>query len=318
MGTEPIITLASTTETQDELDHATSENWRTPFDPEKAKVDREEREKTEAAAAAEAAKKTDGSAPAEKRGTAGESEPEEDEEDLPKGARKRIDNLTKRFRTAEEENRKLQSRLEALEKGKEPEKAAPVVKQDAEPQKKDFRDPDEWVKAHGLWAAREVARQNATKAEADEADAHTAEVFESHLGRTREFRAEHPDFDEKVDASTTSFSEAVAIAIVEADNGPAVAYHLAEHPEELEKIAKMSRARQVMEIGRISASLLPAESKEGTTTTTTRSTTPTPITKVKTTKASTPVTSLADLAANDPDEFIRKRNQQEREAKRRR
>ena len=82
MGSEPIITLASTTETQDELDHATSENWRTPFDPEKAKVEREEREKTEAAAAAEAAKKTDGSAPADKRGTEGESE--SDDEPLPK------------------------------------------------------------------------------------------------------------------------------------------------------------------------------------------------------------------------------------------
>jgi hypothetical protein len=313
------ITLASTTETQDELDHAVSSNWREPFDPEKAKVQREEKEK---AAAAEAVKTTGGSAPPEKPvvKVEGEGEPEGDEEPLPKGVQRRIDTLTKRSKTAEQENRSLRERLEALETkaGVKPaEKSGePAPKADLEPLKKDFKDPDEWVKAHGKWAAREVAREAAVKAEQDAADSYTQEVFDAHLARTQGFRAEHPDFDEKVDASTTVFSESLAIAIVEAENGPAVTYYLAEHPEELEKISKLSKAKQMMEIGRLSASLSPStESKDRTTTTQTRPRTPTPITPVRSTKTASSATNLSEM---DTDTFIKRRDEQEREARRNR
>jgi hypothetical protein len=303
---DPEITLASTTETQDELDHAVSPNWREPFDPEKAAKERETAE------AAEAVKKPTGSAPAEKRGTEGEGESED--EPIPKGVQKRIDKYAGRAKAAEDKAKQLEERLNALEQKTNP-KTVEVPKADTEPLKKDFKDPDEWIKAHGMWAAREVARQNAAKAEAATVDAHTKEVFDAHLERVNKFREDHDDFDEKVDANTTVFTEAVAIAIIESDNGPEITYHLANHPEELEKIAGMSRARQVMEIGKLSASLSPSGSSKTTTTTTTRSHTPSPITPVRTTKTAASTTKLEDA---DTDSFIKMRNQQERDARRRR
>lgn len=312
---EPEITLASTTETQEELDHAVSANWREPFDPEVAAKAKEEREKAEAA---EAAKKPVGSAPADKRGTAVESEEENDGE-VPKGVQKRIDKVTGRAKAAEQRVKDLEARLEAIEKkgGNKPEvKVTPEPKADLEPQKKDFKDPDEWVKAHGRWAARDEARKAASVTATETEDARTAEVFEAHLGRTQEFRAAHPDFDEKVEGSTIPFSEAVAIAIVEADNGPDVAYYLAEHPDELKEIAGQSRARQVMAIGRISASLSTAGSTATTTTTTTKPKTPAPITPSRTGKVATTARSITDENIST-DEFIKLRNEQDR-AKRRR
>jgi hypothetical protein len=309
MAVEPEITLASTTETQDELDHAVSKNWREPFDPDKAKTERE----TKDAEAAKAAKKPAGSAPADTRGTEGEGE-SEDDEPLPKGVQKRIDKYAGRAKAAEAKQKELETRLAALE-SKTTTITTTTPKEDLEPQKKDFKDPDEWIKAHGKWAAREVARESDARAEVEAADAHTQEVFDQHLERVNKFREEHDDFDEKVDAVTTTFSEAVAIAIVEADNGPDITYHLATHPEELEKISKMSRARQVMQIGILSASLSPSGSGTTTTTTTQRSRTPAPITSLKTTKTASSTTKLEDASTDD---FIKMRNQHERDARRRR
>jgi hypothetical protein len=310
MAVEPEITLASTTETQDELDHAVGPNWREPFDPDKAKETREKKD----AEAAKATKKPDGSAPTETRGKEGESKTEDEDEELPKGVQRRIDKYAGRAKAAEAKTKELEERLAAIEnKNKPAEKTTST--QDLEPQKKDFKDPDEWVKAHGKWAAREVARESDARAEVQAAEAHTQEVFDAHLTRVNKFREEHDDFDEKVDAATTVFSEAVAIAIVEADNGPEVTYHLATHPEELEKISKMSRPKQMMAIGVLSASLSPSRSEDTTTTTTTRSRTPAPITPLRTTKTASSTTKLEDASTDD---FIKMRNRQEADARRRR
>lgn len=304
---EPVVTLASTTETQDELDHATSPNWREQFDPEKAKTERVQREKD--AAAEEAKTKAGGQAPPAARGPEGESESDDDDTPLPKGVQRRLDKLTHRLKLAE-------SKLEEKEKAKVTE--TPVVsdvKEDKEPQKKDFADSDDWVRAHGLWAAREVSRQNVAATAQKAEEAHSTEVFQAHLGRLDAFRGEHPDFDKTIETATIPFSQAVAIALVEADNGPAIAYHLAKHPDEFEKLSKMSQHRQIMEIGRISASLSPSDgSAAQVTPTATRSKTPAPITPEKTTKAAAANVPLSELGTDD---FIKRRDEEER-AKRRR
>lgn len=307
MAVEPEITLASTTETQEELDHAVGPNWREQFDPEKAKEAREAED-------AKASKTTDGSAPTETRGNEGGSKSEDDDEPIPKGVQKRIDKYAGRAKAAESKVKELEDRLAAIERNTRP-TTTTTPKEDLEPQKKDFKDPDEWVKAHGKWAAREVARESDANAEKLAIEAHTQEVFDAHLDRVNKFREEHDDFDEKVDAVTISFSESVAIAIVEADNGPEITYHLATHPEELEKISKMSRARQVMAIGQLSASLSPSRSDSSTTTVTTRSRTPAPIRPIHTTKTATSTTKLEDASTDD---FIKMRNRQEAESRRRR
>jgi len=53
-------------------------------------------------------------------------------------------------------------------------------------------------------------------------------------------------------------------AIMESDEGPAIAYHLAKNPELAEKISTMSRTAAALEIGSIRAELI-AERKKGAT-----------------------------------------------------
>ena len=101
------ITLASTTETQAELDHATSDNWRQKFDPAKAAAtdgankDGKTTEEATDKDKKDATKTGAGSDPAKTEVKPGDET--DDEKNLPPGAKKRIDKLTKKLRQAEEE-----------------------------------------------------------------------------------------------------------------------------------------------------------------------------------------------------------------------
>src|SRR5579872_3943340 len=131
---QPDITLVSTTESQAELDHATGPNWRERFDPEKAKAAAGEgdgKEKKNEAGESTAKKDETKTAPASETGKAASkdgTEPDDDEKDLPKGVRKRIDRLTARLN---EQDRELE-RLRATSKPAK-EAAAAAEKTDAEP-----------------------------------------------------------------------------------------------------------------------------------------------------------------------------------------
>jgi hypothetical protein len=69
--------------------------------------------------------------------------------------------------------------------------------------------------------------------------------------RSKQFATEHPDFTTKVYADDVHFSESITDAITESDHGPAIAYYLADNPEELERISKMSAANAGRAIGRL-------------------------------------------------------------------
>ena len=257
------ITLASTSETQAELDHATGPNWRQPFEKPADPAAGENKE-TPAGEQKDDSTKTKPApgtgAPQKKPGAAGENDADDD---LPKGARKRIDRLTRRLGDAEAELERLRN------SGTQP-KTTPAPKsaaeQDAEPQQKDFPSWEKFNEAHSRWAVRDEQRKQSAREAQESEQQRVKDNYDSHLQRIEKARNSHDDFDDAVkDAGTFDFAspaanQAFQLAIIEADNGPDVLYHLAKHPEEMAKFADLSPVRTQLLVGRISAALSPDSS----------------------------------------------------------
>lgn len=307
------VVLASTTETQEELDHGVN-HPREHFDPDKVKkVAGDDTKKVASESSAD-------SATVQQSKAGDKSEEENDDipdEQLPKGVQKRINKLTARAKTAEETAEDLRKRLDAGAEKKEPikEPAAATAKAsvDPEPERSAFGTQDEWLKEHNKWSAREALRSERAAESVKEEDARIQATYDQHLERQNTFREEHPDYDKSIRDCPVPMSEAMAVALIESENGPAVMYHLAKNQPELEKIVKMSRVRQAMEIGRISSSLLsPSGSASKTDASSTPRlepirTVPAPIRTVNSGSTKQAVTSLSEMSTDD---FIAERNKQ--------
>ncbi len=276
------ITITSTTSPQAELDHAASEEWREPFEPKEETPKQEELELK----------------PAE---TASEPETTEAEVAKPKGhkgggSQKRIDKLTAR-------NFFLENRLAELEakvKPAEETKTEPQVSR--EPKLADYgNNLEEFLKARDAW------KENSEKQSA-ELERRKATV-DSYNEKVSKARAEYDDWDEVVAGSKITVPQAAIDAAVDLDNGPDVAYYLATHPEEAEKLMDLSAIRVVHAVGKISDKLA-AERVA-----------PPPKPKVKPPEPLAPVGASAtrsglSLDELSPREYIRIRNKQERENRR--
>jgi len=311
---QPDITLASTTETQAELDHATGPNWREKFDPAKAKAEEESKGKETSAEAADkkAATKT---APASETGkTASEEKDEPGDKDLPPGARKRIDRLTARLRETEEELKATRRRGEP-ERTEKPEPAKAATSADPEPQLKDFKDWDQWNAAHNRWIVRDEQRQLDAKETAREAEESAKQSYNAHLERLEDARDAHEDFDDAINGmpvftfSSPQANQAFQIALVDSENSGELMYHLANHPEDMEKFSNLSPAGVQRMVGRLEARLFPEKSPSETARAKPVSRTPAPTTPVRGTTKAAP--DLADpTLVKDTDGWIARRQAQ--------
>jgi hypothetical protein len=295
-------TLTSTTSTKEEMEHALSENWReTPVIPDAPKPS-----EAEAPEDAEPAPKT-----------ADESEtPETPESEKPKDKPKSkyqrtIDKLTARNHAAETKAEQLQRELDELRS-----KAAPVDKTaqaapSGPPKLQDFlnagKTADEWADARDAWKQQqeiESAKQESAK---ERLDAYNRGVFEA-LGK-------YEDFDEVVKESNLEIPGAAQVAIISLkEQGAAVTYYLAKHPDVCAELMELSddQPSVIMRIGQIAESLNPA--KERSPNEKPKPKPPAPLNPVgaSSTRSSIP---LEQMSARD---YIRVRNDQEARAKGRR
>lgn len=189
--------------------------------------------------------------------------------DTPPWLQKRIDRATKKQHEAEERERALREEVETLRKeqakpsegkadaGTEPTGTAEAkADDDPEPKEDDFPEYANYIKALGKWSYRQ-AEKDAKAAEAtrkaEEAKATEAErqkkVFDTFLDRQEEARERYDDYDEVI--AEVAVFEGVQLALVEAENGPDIAYYLGKHPEEAERLRGMSLLAAIAAIGRI-------------------------------------------------------------------
>lgn len=191
--------------------------------------------------------------------------PKEDDEPVPAGVQKRIDKAVKAQRTAERERDEARAALanpgSQPAAGTPPAKTAQPAAAAAEPTRpkpvlKEFETYEAFNEDLVDWKLE----QRHAAAARTENDRKAAEA-QNAVGRAWNERVEavktiHSDFDEVMeDAAELPISQAMHVAIQEADRGPEIAYHLAKHPEEAERIAKLSPIGAAREIGKLEASL---------------------------------------------------------------
>lgn len=187
-----------------------------------------------------------------------EAEDAAEEEAERVAAKKPVAKLSRRERAVQaatkelrEQNRKLEERLAALE-GKKPEAK---VEEPKAPKREDFKSDQEFDDA--MFDYRYQMRRQ--KEQAEEAkkslEKRLAQNFEEYKDSVAAFKEEHDDWDEVVN-SKLSISEAVYFAIVDlGKEGPAVTYHLGQHPEILEELAELTPYRAAIEVGRLADKL---------------------------------------------------------------
>lgn len=175
-----------------------------------------------------------------------EPEPDRDDKGRFKGVQPRIDELTRKHREAEREAAYWRGVAEA----KKPAESAPAAAE--KPKKDDFESYEDFVEALTDYKARQIA--NAAVAEAEtKRTAKTAEQTRQDTWNTRQEEARKviPDYDEVVASSNIPIANHVGAELLENEHGPALAHHIALHPEVAEKLNSLSPRQVVREIARL-------------------------------------------------------------------
>lgn len=201
------------------------------------------------------------------------------------------------------------NRIIAKEKAKverslrrEMEQAAQQPQQEAdlgpEPDPKEFTNPLDYAKAYGKWLADQTVAER-------EAIQHQTKVQQTYATREEAVRDKYDDFQEVAYNKHLPISEAMKEAILESEVGPEVLYHLGKNPGEARRIAGLSPASQIREIGKLEATLTANPPAKKVTNA------PDPITPVRR-GSGTPSYDPTDPRSlkMDPDAWIKARNEQ--------
>lgn len=162
---------------------------------------------------------------------------------------KRIDQLTAQLRQRERELEEIQSKS-----SNPPEKA---------PRREDFEDYESYIEAKAEHKAIEAAEKRLAEADAKakERDARAQEEnTQRSFAEARENVMEkgveaYPDFEAVTTNENLSITPVMADALLASEKGHELWYHLGKNPELADRIAEMHPVHQLMELGRIEATL---------------------------------------------------------------
>lgn len=233
-----------------------------------------------------------------------EAPPEGDKPETPDQAAKResrrferrIDKATRQRAEAQAEAAFLRQQLSEVKNQQQQ-----AARKPGEPTLEQFDyDPEKYAVAKAEFAKKEASNEHAQRQRQESAHAETQRLQADWETKVERADGKYDDFDTVVGElkPTTPF----VAAIMEAENGEDIAYHLGKNPKEAERIAKLPPRSQIREIGKLEAKLLakPAEPK-------TPSKAPAPIAPLT---AAAPVTTNVPAEADSMNEWMRKRNKQ--------
>jgi hypothetical protein len=136
----------------------------------------------------------------------------------------------------------------------------PQAPADDEPKREQFQDYESYLEARAEFKARKTAGDYVAQTMAERARAtEAADLSMAAQEVIERGRAAFKDFDAQIDAAF----EAGVIprggplhhGLIQADDGHKLAYHLATNPADAARIAQLPAARQLVELGRLSARL---------------------------------------------------------------
>lgn len=161
-------------------------------------------------------------------------------------------------RAAEERAEQLARENQELQSKSRP---APAKAQETEPKQEDFKTVGDFVDAKVAWKLAEAERQKAEEQAAAEQNA----VLAAHAARINAAKAEIPDFEEVMSRSGDfDVPQHVSSFIVNSDVGAKLMYHLAQNPEDAQRIAKLSPIRGIAELGKLEDRLAKPAAKAAT------------------------------------------------------
>lgn len=195
-----------------------------------------------------------------------------------------------------------QARAELLEKQLAEERTANAPKAaEGEPKLADFDyDPEKYAEAKADWKSKQAEKNYSDKQRTAAQQAERQRLVSGWEERADKAADKYDDWSEVV-GELQPDSPFVA-AIMEADNGEDVAYHLGKHPKDAERIAKLPPRQQVFEIGKLSAKLTLTPEKPKA-----PSKAPAPITPLT---GAAPVVSTEPSEQDDMKSWMRKRQKQ--------
>lgn len=258
--TEDTITVASTTDTADEVRAAALwpavEEESAEVEPEASGAEEAENE-PEAEAGAEEAQEAEAEADAEAERKPGQKKG---------GYQKRIDKLTREKHELAERLAAIERRLaEPAAKPAETAKPAAEAPPAEKPKPSDYADYEEYLDARDAWKKdadqREAKAAEATRKAEEAARARSTEqAARVDAWKTQCEAAEerYDDFKAVAFQESTPISPAMQDAILDSDRGADIAYYLGQHQDEATRIAALSPVAAVRAIGRIEAALEPA------------------------------------------------------------
>lgn len=224
----------------------------------------------------------------EQKETTEQPEEENDNDDsLPKGAKKRIGKLTRQKYEQQDVINRLTAKLEQYES-----QHSPILK---EPDIADYSDVQSYAKALAKYELQQVqSQQQQAYNQQSEAQA----IANDWQSKTAKFKAVAPDFDEKMaSVENINFAPSTVSAVAQHEKGAEIVYMLGNNLNLAYEIASMPPMQQLVAIGEIAASAKFNKPKQ-----TTSAPKPAP-----TVNGSSP--SL-DYSTMPTDQFIKMRNKQ--------
>ena len=156
------------------------------------------------------------------------------------------------------ERRRFERELRSMVEQRQPQQqAAPA---DDEPKREAFQDYEQYLDARAEHRARKTANEHVQQFMHQRAQ-QTAAADLSMAAQDVIERGRHDfkDFDAQINAAFEAGiiepGGALHRALVQSDDGHKIAYHLATHPQDAARIVQMPAAKQLIELGRLSARL---------------------------------------------------------------
>lgn len=186
----------------------------------------------------------------------------EDDEDevpgLPKGVQRRIDRLTRQREEARREAAAIQARLQMLEQGyqRPPQEPEPVpLHQQPEPREEDYASQQEWFSAVRAWDKAQLKQELAREAWQQQVQ-HRQEAQQRQMqAQAQAARQKYADFDTVLDRlQTIPTVPALDACVHESELGAELAYYLAQHPDEIQRlnqVAQTAPLAMAREIGKL-------------------------------------------------------------------
>lgn len=259
---------------EDDIRESGSDDVRENDETELAKQ-RQEKESTET----EEAENTGTEETEGKESEAKEEKEDDKDENKDRGNKNRtgkyIKSLQQRLAEASEREQRMQARLEAIEKRVGPDKST------EEPTLEGYDyDFEAFTKAHNKWATKNALEEREQHQQESQGQQEVKKAIATYNDKVASFIEDHPDFVESVEMMPYQLSQAQQLAILRHENGPQIAYHLANHDDDAFQLASVRDELASDAVKRL-ASRLSAAQPEAPTNTRPTTQAPEPPPKVK-------------------------------------